>query len=977
MCGEFEKTFYQHLISHYISSRTPYNSVLLYHGVGVGKTCSAITLSENFLLSHTQNDDPKIWVIMPNALRTSFKEQIFSLSNYDNYKMLLNQCTGNTYIKMSYLLKNTDKDKALLKIKKIINSRYRLFTYDEFAKTIEKEYTDVILKDKIIIIDEAHNIRNSSKNEDKRIYSAIVHALKNGHNNKLILLSATPMYNEPSDILDLLYLFLLNDKRDDLLDKISPPFPELFDKNDKIKSEMKEIIEKLSNTYISYLRGKNPFTFAIKLTPKDNNFKTLDKIIPNDPNNNPIPKNDSKWLDKIENGIILSKLSVNQNKLINKKKDLNENNVLSNLQPMNIVYDNNTGIAGFSKFFNRKDETGSINVIYSKKYENALYPDDNNLGLYSGKFLNISNFIKNSRGIVVIYSRFVEGGILPLAIILEHMGFMREGVRNILYKPKIIDNPPKYGFKSNPKYCIMTSHSDINNVMGNTSIDKLLPIINNSNNINGELIKVILMTPVASEGLSFYNTREMHIVEPWYHFNKAKQIIGRGIRNCRHNNLPLEERNMSVYMHASFNDYINETPDIHAYRISSKKLYQTDIIDKIIKDNAFDCYLMKNINYFPKDLFNFDIKLKSSQNKFIDYKFGDDIILEPNCDNKYDLNKLGFRKETYKHLVFNMNIILKNLILNKLHNGERFLEFKEIIEFSNFDKNIIYESIKETVYPNYILDNYILIPHNNGIHIIDIIKKNPINLRIIYNKEDKEDKEKKENKEERKDKENRYISDKLLIDISNDSNIFINTISLYLSFNSILFNEFIKYIIKSDYNTLKNEEKYIAKCFFIQGALIHKNELKLYSKYSSNIEYIGYFDIFNIDSDINIYNFETDRYKSLSKRDGEYITIISNRKEIKIPDMQKEKISSGIIFPKKDKKECINKFKILSSGTSYGKKTGIVCETLLKPDQDIILNEYNINITLKKNKSERCKIIAENMLKVDKLYLLPYFKPII
>ena len=40
--------------------------------------------------------------------------------------------------------------------------------------------------------------------------------------------------------------------------------------------------------------------------------------------------------------------------------------------------------------------------------------------------------------------------------------------------------------------------------------------------------------------------------------NKTKQIIGRGIRHCRHNNLPLEERNMSVYMHASFDNYKKE-----------------------------------------------------------------------------------------------------------------------------------------------------------------------------------------------------------------------------------------------------------------------------------------------------------------------------------------------------------------------------------------------------------------------------------
>ena len=379
------------------------------------------------------------------------------------------------------------------------------------------------------------------------------------------------MYNEPTDIMDLLYLFLLNDKREDLLNDLSPPFDNMFDKNNELVQKYEKIMKQLSSNYISYLKGNNPFTFATKLSPEDSGFKVLNKTIKYDPGGNEIPDSDNEWYKKINEGILLSKLSLKQKALIDGKKELNENNVLATLQPMNIVYDNKTGSGGFSNFFTRIDTGGSLKVNYNKKYENALYPSEDNLGLYSGKFLNIANIIKESKGIIIIYSRFVEGGILPLAIVLEHMGYNREGEKNILNNPKIIPNAPKYGFSKNPKYCIMTSHSDINNVMGNTSIDKLLPIINNKKNLNGELIKVILMTPVASEGLSFYNSRELHIVEPWYHFNKSKQIIGRGIRNCRHNNLPLEERNMTVFMHASYDNYQQETPDIHAYRISSKK----------------------------------------------------------------------------------------------------------------------------------------------------------------------------------------------------------------------------------------------------------------------------------------------------------------------------------------------------------------------------------------------------------------------
>ena len=973
-CHEFEKTLYQHFVSHYISSRTPYNSFLLYHGVGVGKTCSAITLSENLLLNHTQNDEPKIWVVMPSALKGSFKEQIFSIANYDDYKLLVNQCTGDTYIKMLQLLKIENKEKALVKIKKFINTRYRLFTYDEFSKLIETEYSSKILKDKTIIIDEAHNIRNSTKNEDKRIYSALLSCLGKGINNRLILLSATPMYNEPTDIMDLLYLFLINDKREELLKDISQPFDNMFDKNNELNKKYEKIMKQLSSNYISYLKGNNPFTFATKLSPEDSGFKVLNKTIKYDPGGNEIPDSDNEWYKKINEGILLSKLSLKQKALIDGKKELNENNVLATLQPMNIVYDNKTGSGGFSNFFTRLDTGGSLKVNYNKKYENALYPSDDNLGLYSGKFLNIANIIKESKGIIIIYSRFVEGGILPLAIVLEHMGYNREGEKNILNNPKIMPNAPKYGYSKNPKYCIMTSHSDINNVMGNTSIDKLLPIINNKKNINGELLKVILMTPVASEGLSFYNSRELHIVEPWYHFNKSKQIIGRGIRNCRHNNLPLEERNMTVFMHASYDNYQQETPDIHAYRISSKKMYQTNVLDKIIVDNSLDCDLMKNINYFPKEIFNFNLKLVTSQNKIIKFNYGDSLENEPKCNiKKLKDNKLGFRKETYKHLVLNIINIIKKKVNEKLQKGERFITFIEIIKESSLDNNIIYEGIIQSIYPNTIIDNYILLANNQGIYIIDKQQKNIRKLNIVYNFEKPEEDD---DINDKKSKEN-MLPDKLELNMTNKN---INTILIYLSFDNNKYIKFVKYIIESDYNKLKDDEQYIADCLFNEGALINKKELAT-KKYNDKTKYIGYFDIFNEKSqDIILYDNDDNKYNTITTIDKDYITIISKRKEVEIPDMQKEKISIGLILPKQDKKGTKNQFKILTSGKAYGKKTGIVCESLLKPDQDIIVDEYKIileNDGKKITKEKKCKLIAENMMKINRLFMLPYYKPLV
>ena len=64
-------------------------------------------------------------------------------------------------------------------------------------------------------------------------------------------------------------------------------------------------------------------------------------------------------------------------------------------------------------------------------------------------------------------------------------------------------------------------------------------------------IKVVLASPVAGEGLNLKNIREIHILDPWYHFNKAEQVKGRAIRYLSHIALPIEKRNTTVYMYTS------------------------------------------------------------------------------------------------------------------------------------------------------------------------------------------------------------------------------------------------------------------------------------------------------------------------------------------------------------------------------------------------------------------------------------------
>jgi hypothetical protein len=189
---QFNKAYFQYFVSQYISQKTPYHSLMLYYTVGTGKTCAAVSIAESMLLGHNNNEeDPPILVILPTTLINNFKNTIYNLL-YDN----VNQCTENIYKSM---LMNYNEETKKSKLNNLINKRYNILTYYNFIKYIQ---TVKNINNKTIIIDEVHNLRNPEEldldNDEKRklkdSFKNIKDAIKNGKNNRLILMSGTPMY---------------------------------------------------------------------------------------------------------------------------------------------------------------------------------------------------------------------------------------------------------------------------------------------------------------------------------------------------------------------------------------------------------------------------------------------------------------------------------------------------------------------------------------------------------------------------------------------------------------------------------------------------------------------------------------------------------------------------------------------------------------------------------------------------------------
>jgi hypothetical protein len=124
-------------------------------------------------------------------------------------------------------------------------------------------------------------------------------------------------------------------------------------------------------------------------------------------------------------------------------------------------------------------------------------------------------------------------------------------------------------------------------------------------NRDGRVCKVFMITQSGAEGISLSNTRQVHIMEPYWNNVRLQQVIGRAIRLCSHMNLPWEERVVDVFTYLSvFSDKQREegskqlmmadksmTTDQMIFDIATRKQVLADELSNIIKSAAVDCQL--------------------------------------------------------------------------------------------------------------------------------------------------------------------------------------------------------------------------------------------------------------------------------------------------------------------------------------------------------------------------------------------------
>ena len=679
--SEFELSPHQLFVRNFLSFNTPYNSLLLYHGLGTGKTCSAIGVCEEMRDYMKQMGlSQRIIIVASPNVQENFKLQLF-----DERKLVvvdglwnIKACTGNKYIKEinPMNMEGLSKEKVVSQIKRIINSYYLFMGYTEFSNYISKKSTILdsdlsedtankikikklkkIFNNRLIVIDEVQNIRISDDNKKKKIAINLMKLVKHIDNLRLLLLSATPMYNSYKEIVWLINLMNRNDHRSEIEVK------DIFDKNGNFKIDDdgrevgKELLRQKATGYVSFIRGENPYTFPYRIWPSmfapDKSLLNLDSYPRQQLNGKEIIQGiEHLDLYRTQIGIeqekgynyIISYLSKHTGSNRSSKTSLSKLSsfesmdsfgytLLTNpLEALNIVYplesidddelsvspDEITGKTGLRRIMDFDEVKSSrdprrFNYRYKpevlSKYGRIF--SESEIGKYSSKIKNIVECVKNANGIVLIYSQYLEGGLVPVALALEEIGFTKHGTKYNLLK----DNP-----KTNVgSYIMITGDKSY-------SLDNIKDIkaITSDDNIRGEKVKVVLISKAGSEGLDFKNIRQVHILEPWYNTNRIEQIIGRAVRTCSHKLLPFLERNVEIYLYGTILSDTNvEAADMYVYRIAEIKSVLIGRVSRVLKQSSVDCILNHGQTNFTEDAFNKTINITLANGNNVPYKLGD------------------------------------------------------------------------------------------------------------------------------------------------------------------------------------------------------------------------------------------------------------------------------------------------------------------------------------------------------------------
>ena len=277
----FSLMTHQKIVRDYLNLYTPYRGLLLFHGLGSGKTCSSIAIAEGM------KSGKRIIVMTPASLRMNFIEELKkcgdelyhknqfwefidttvepeltdTLSHVLSLSVEFIRKTGGAWMVNMQKTSNFDeldsnqKKSLNAQLNEMISNKYTFINYNGMRKSHLAVLTQSgkinPFDNAVVIIDEAHNfvsrIVNKLGKGNDTLSGSLYEYLMTAQDVKIVLLSGTPIINYPNEIAILFNI---------LRGKIKTWSLKLA-----VNSEMKVTQEYLQSLFKTTLQGGNIMDF--------------------------------------------------------------------------------------------------------------------------------------------------------------------------------------------------------------------------------------------------------------------------------------------------------------------------------------------------------------------------------------------------------------------------------------------------------------------------------------------------------------------------------------------------------------------------------------------------------------------------------------------------------------------------------------------------------------------------------------------
>ncbi|AYV79500.1 MAG: DEAD/SNF2-like helicase [Faunusvirus sp.] len=640
---------YQQFLAAYLDYRSPYKDILIYHGLGSGKTASAINIY-NMLYMYTPAWN--VYILIKASLEDDpWLKDIKSWLKKDDY--------AERFANIVFIHYDSPfADRDFIKAKQLSDSsKKNMYIIDECHLFINNVYNNIASK----VGRRAHTI-----------YDYILQEKKEDDSTRVLLLSGTPAVNNPFELVLIFNLlrpgifpssenvfnemyiaadgYGMNETRRNMFQrrilglvsyyigatsdlfasqktsyktlKMDKYHDDVYEHFDYIEEQMDKASRKFRSkgkqkfgTYRSYTRQACDFVFP----------HIDDKV---NGENRPRPSK-FRISDREEIMIEEGKTRVLKEKTDDKTKLINISDYLAAI---------NAFIASISYYFDGKkaDDTQSGNTlekdieafktIYKFKFSTFWEQHKTKSSLLSAmyscscKMVAMIFYSLRSAGPLIMFSNYVHmEGLDVLKIYLKYFGFRDFNDR-----------------LSVDYYRYTEYHGDIDRPTRKHNQHAF----NEPDNVDGKSIKIILLGPASTEGLSLMSVRQIHILDPYWTEVRIKQLIGRGIRMCSHKFLPIKERHVDIFRYSAQRLKISKaTADEFIMTLARNKQHLIDTFLQTLKEVAVDCELFAAHNKINDNYKCFKFNETSLFDKQIAPAFNDLELQDLKLDNGLNSTK--------------------------------------------------------------------------------------------------------------------------------------------------------------------------------------------------------------------------------------------------------------------------------------------------------------------------------------------------